>query len=156
MATTIVSWVPGTMVCFGAHRFIITVDRSTERVQPVTSPLPSPIANAIDTASLSSTELEGSPLLFPFGLPNAVQSFERLALDVLAPPNDEFVGMLDYDHESLHDVLDVHVGDSSSDSGSHHPSQECFMADTPEGHVQSASGGDDPSATPNTGTAAGS
>ena len=64
--------------------------------------------------------------------------------------------MLDYDHESLHDVLDVHVGDSSSDLGSHHPSQECFMADTPEGHAQSASGGDDPSATPNTGTAAGS
>ena len=29
------------------------------------------------------------------------------------------------------------------------------MAHTPEGHVQSASGGDDPSATPNTGTAAG-
>ena len=62
--------------------------------------------------------------------------------------------MLDYDHESLHDVLNVQVDDSSSDSGSHHPSQECIMADTPEGHVHSASGGDNLSATPGTGDVA--
>ena len=156
MATTTVSWLPGTTVCFGTHRFIITADGSIEWVQLATSPLLSPVLNTIDTANPLSTELEGSPSLFPLGLQNAAQSFKRLALDVLAPPDDEFVGMLDYDYESLHDVLNEHVGDSSSDSGSHHPSQECFMADTPEGQAQSASDGDNPSRTPNTGTAAGS
>ena len=135
MASTITSWVPGTTVYFRTHRFIITADGSTEWVRPATSALPSPVANIIDTANPLSTELAGSPLLFPFGLQNAAQSFERLALDVLAPPGGEFVGMLDYDYESLHDVLNEHVGDSSSDSGSHHPSQECFMADTPEGQA---------------------
>ena len=54
---------------------------------------------------------------------------------------------------TVQSALNVQVNDSPSDSGSHHPSQECFMADTPEGHVQSGSGGDNPSATPNTGTA---
>ena len=111
MAFTIVSWLPGTTVCFGTHRFVVTTDGSTEWVQPAASPLLPPVAGAINAAGPWSTELGGSPLLFPFGLQNAAQSFERLALDVLAPPNDEFVGKLDYDYESLHDVLDVHMGE---------------------------------------------
>ena len=54
--------------------------------------------------------------------------------------NDEFMGMTEYVTESFHDLL---VGESespsSSDSsrGSHHPSCECFMVGTPEGHVES-------------------
>ena len=142
-------------MCFDTHRFIITADGSTEWVQPTASPLPPPVADTIDAAGLLSAELGGLPLLFPFGLQNAAQSFERLTLDVLAPPDDEFVGMLDYDYELLHDVLNEDLGDSSSDFGSHHPSQECFMANTPEGQALSASDEDDPSRTPNTGTAAG-
>ena len=56
------------------------------------------------------------------------------------PANDEFVGMTKYVAESFHDLL---VGESDSPSsfdcnrGSHHPSHECFMAGTPEGHVES-------------------
>ena len=61
----------------------------------------------------------------------------------LSPPSlaiDEFMGMTEYVMESFHDLL---VGEtewpSTSDSswGSHHPSRECFMAGTPEGHVKS-------------------
>ena len=54
--------------------------------------------------------------------------------------NNEFVGMTEYVVESFHDLL---VGElespSSFDSsrGSQHPSRECFMAGTPEGHIES-------------------
>ena len=45
--------------------------------------------------------------------------------------------------ESLHKLLMEEPGSpSSSDSsrGSHHPFRECFMAETPEGHIKSVSG----------------
>ena len=48
--------------------------------------------------------------------------------------------MTEYVVESFYDLL---VGESKSPSGSdssrgsHHPSRECFMACTPEGHVKS-------------------
>jgi hypothetical protein len=48
--------------------------------------------------------------------------------------DDEFVGMVDYIIESFHDLLagdSEAVSDSDSSGGSHHPSRECFMADTP-------------------------
>ena len=54
--------------------------------------------------------------------------------------NDEFVGMTEYVTESFHDLLvEESESPSSSDSsrGSHHPSHECFMAGTPEGHIES-------------------
>ena len=60
MAFTTVSWLPGTMVCFGTHRFVIITDGSTEWVQPVASPLLPPVAGAIDAAGPWSTELGGS------------------------------------------------------------------------------------------------
>ena len=44
--------------------------------------------------------------------------------------------------KSLHGLLTEELGsDSGSNSsrGSHHPSRECFMAGTPEGHVESIS-----------------
>ena len=155
MSFTTVSWLPGTTVCFGTHRFVVVTNGDLEWVRTAPSQPPPPVADIASAAGPSSTELGGSPPRLPFGLRSAAQTFGRLPLNVLAPPSDELVGMLDYDHESLYDVLNVQVNDSPSDSGSHHPSQECFMADTPEGHVQSGSGGDNPSATPNTGTAAG-
>lgn len=52
-----------------------------------------------------------------------------------APPTDsEFMGMMDYVPKSVHDLLanDPGLSDSHSSSGSHHPSQECFMADIQE------------------------
>ena len=123
-------------------------------MRPASSQPPLPITDVASVAGPSSTKLGGSPPGLPSGLRSAAQTFEHLSLNILAPSSDELVGMLDYDHESLHDILNVQVDDSSSDSGSHHPSQECFMADTPEGHVQPGSGEDNPSATPNTGTVA--
>ena len=54
--------------------------------------------------------------------------------------NDKFMGMTEYVIESFHDLL---VGESGlpsysdSSGGSHHPSRECFVTDTPEGHVES-------------------
>jgi hypothetical protein len=56
------------------------------------------------------------------------------------PTNDEFVGMTKYVTESFHDLLaeksKLHSSSNSS-KGSHHPSRECFMVGTPEGHVES-------------------
>ena len=57
-----------------------------------------------------------------------------------SPVNDEFVGMTEYVVESFYDLLAGETkSPSTSDSsrGSHHPSHECFMAGTPEGHVES-------------------
>ena len=48
--------------------------------------------------------------------------------------------MIEQVMESLHGLLIEDLGlDSGSDSskGSHHPSRECFMMGTPEGHVES-------------------
>ena len=206
MASTTVTWIPGTSVYFGTHRFIITTDGSTEWVRPTTpssfssvpdfihvalyeprseelaldraeverrlneflGPRPSRNDLACATFALAnvttqlagggalapSTELGDASPAFPLGLQIAAQNFERLMLDAIAPPDDEFVGMLDYDHESLHNVLTEGLGDSSSDSESHHLSRECFMASTPEGRAQSMSNRDDPSDTPRTESAA--
>jgi hypothetical protein len=54
------------------------------------------------------------------------------------PPSadDEFMGMMDYVVESFHNLLardSKMISDSDSSGGSHHPSHECFMVDTPEG-----------------------
>ena len=52
------------------------------------------------------------------------------------------MGVIEHVVESLHDLLIEELGSpSGSDSsrGSHHPSQECFMTGTPEGHVESVS-----------------
>ena len=54
--------------------------------------------------------------------------------------NDEFVGMTKYAAESFHNLLVEETESpsvSNSSRGSHHPSRECFMAGTPEGHVES-------------------
>ena len=86
--------------------------------------------------------IQSTPTALPFGLRNAAETVGHLVAQRTPPfpTNDEFVGMIKYVMESFHDLL---VGElespSSSDSsrGSHHPSHECFMAGTPEGHVKS-------------------
>jgi hypothetical protein len=63
------------------------------------------------------------------------------------PTDDEFVGVADYVSESFHDLLTGEsetISDSDSDRGSHHPSLECFIADSPEGHVKSPHDGNTP------------
>ena len=79
-----------------------------------------------------------------FGLRNAVETDGHLMAQH-APPflmNDEFVGVTKYVVESFHDLL-VEETESPSASNSsrrsHHPSHECFMTGTHEGHVKSVS-----------------
>jgi hypothetical protein len=50
--------------------------------------------------------------------------------------------MTDYILDLIHDLLESGLetfSDSSSSEGSHHPSRECFMAETSDGHASSAS-----------------
>ena len=61
---------------------------------------------------------------------------------VQPPTNSEFVWVIEHDPETLYGLLAKEPeSSSSSDSskGSHHPSRECFMMQTPEGDVQSVS-----------------
>jgi hypothetical protein len=58
------------------------------------------------------------------------------------PADSEFVRMMDYILDLIHDLLESGLetfSDSSSSEGSHHPSRECFMAETSDGHASSAS-----------------
>jgi hypothetical protein len=54
--------------------------------------------------------------------------------------------MTDYVLESFHDLMGESeaISDSDSSGGSHHHSLECFMADTPEGHIKSVHDGNTP------------
>ena len=88
--------------------------------------------------------VRSAPTAFLFGLRNATATAGRLlALRMVQSPTDiEFVGAIEQDTETLYELLNEEPGSfSSSDSsrGSHHPSWECFMTQTPEGHVESAS-----------------
>ena len=79
-----------------------------------------------------------------FGLRNAAATVSHLVARrmVLPPTNNEFMGVIEHITKSLHNLLTEEPGSSSgSDSsrGSHHPSWECFMMGTPEGHVESIS-----------------
>ena len=54
--------------------------------------------------------------------------------------NNEFMGVIEHITDSLHNLLIEEPGSSSgsnSSRGSHHPSRECFMMGTPEGHIKS-------------------
>jgi hypothetical protein len=79
-----------------------------------------------------------APRAFLFGLHNSVRAIDYLIAQRMHPPSadDEFMGMMDYVVESFHDLLtrdSEMISDSDSSGGSHQPSCECFMADTPEG-----------------------
>ena len=62
---------------------------------------------------------------------------------MVQPPTDsEFVGVIEHDLETLYGLLAEEPESSSSSNssrGSHHPSWECFMVRTPEGHVKDVS-----------------
>ena len=80
--------------------------------------------------------------MLSFGLHNAAETVGHLVAQRVPPStvNDEFMGMTEYVMESFHDLLVRETkSPSTSDSnrGSHHPSRECFMAGTPEGHIES-------------------
>ena len=85
-----------------------------------------------------------APMALPFGLHNATATVSHLVAQrtIPSPANNEFVGMIESVMEFLHGLLTEGSGSdsgSSSSRGSHHPSQECFMAETPKGHVESIS-----------------
>ena len=83
-----------------------------------------------------------APTVLPFGLRNAAETDGHLVVRHTPPSlmNDEFVGMTEYVVESFHDLIageSESPSDSDSSRGSHHPSQEYFMAGTPEGYIKS-------------------
>ena len=52
------------------------------------------------------------------------------------------MGAIERDTETLYELLNeepISLSSLDSSRGSHHPSRECFMTQTPEGHVESAS-----------------
>ena len=89
--------------------------------------------------------MRSAPTACPFGLRNAAATACHLvALRMVQPSTDsEFVGVIEHDMESIHKLLTQEPESSSSSDpsrGSHHPSRECFMTQTLEGHVQSVFG----------------
>ena len=79
-----------------------------------------------------------------FGLRNATATVSHLVAQRMIPfsVNNEFVGVIEHIMESLHDLLTEEPrspSGSDSSKGSHHPSRECFMTGTPEGHIESVS-----------------
>ena len=81
-------------------------------------------------------------MVLPFRLCNTTETIDHPVVQRTppAPMNNEFVGMILYVTESFHNLVTRESeSPSSSDSnrGSHHPSHECFIAGTPEGHVES-------------------
>ena len=77
-----------------------------------------------------------------FGLRNAAETVGHLVAQhmILSPTSGEFMGVIEHIMESFHDLFAKELESlSSSDSNrrSHHPSRECFITGTPEGHVES-------------------
>ena len=88
--------------------------------------------------------IRSAPTALPFDLRNAAATVSHFVARcmVLPPTNNEFMGVIEHVTESLHDLLIEELGSSPgsySSRGSHHPSRECFMTGTPEGHVESVS-----------------
>ena len=164
MASHRMSWVPGAHVRFGDLDFIVTVGgelalahaaiqslpsigfnyRRLER-QPGVSLGPRPSREDPRRLTLSSEHsARSAQTAFSFGLRNAATTVSYLVAQrtIPSPTNNEFVGMIESITESLHGLLVEEPGsDSGSNSsrGSHHPSHECLMMGTPEGHVKSIS-----------------
>ena len=83
-------------------------------------------------------------MVLPLGLHNTVATISHLVAQRTIPSlmNNELVGMIKSITESLHGLLMEGPGSKSgsdSDRGSHHPSRECFMTETPKGHIESVS-----------------
>jgi len=87
---------------------------------------------------------------FPLGLGNAAWHTCRNATPSVTArlDGDELVGMMDYASKSVYDLLVTGstLGSSSNSSGgNHHPSRECFMANTADGQVEDLSDTRNPS-----------
>ena len=85
--------------------------------------------------------IQSAPTALPSGLCNTAETIGHPVAQRMppSPTNDEFMGMTEYVVVSFHDLLTGESGspsDSDSSGGSHHPSHECFMSGTPEGHVE--------------------
>ena len=86
--------------------------------------------------------IRSTPIVLPFGLRNAAETVSHLVARcmVFSPVNNEFMGVIEHVMESFHDLL-IEEPESPSGSNSsresHHPSHECFMIGTPEGHIES-------------------
>ena len=164
MASHSISWVPGTHMCFGDLHFIIMVGGELALAHAAIQPLPSiglnygrlerqlgvslgPQPSREDPRHLTLSlkhPARSAPTVLQFGFRNAAATASHLVAQRFNPfsANNEFVGMIESVTESLHGLLvEGPWSDSGSDSsrGSHHPSRECFMAETSEGHVESAS-----------------
>ena len=80
--------------------------------------------------------------MFPLGLHNAAETIGHLVVQhmIPSPMSNEFVGVIKHVAKSFHNLLEEELeslSGSDSSRGSHHPSHECFMIGTPEGHVKS-------------------
>ena len=79
--------------------------------------------------------------MLSFGLRNAAETVSHLVAQhmIPSPTNDKFVGVIERIAESFHDLIEEpkSLSGSNFSRGSHHPSRECFMIGTPEGHVES-------------------
>jgi hypothetical protein len=89
---------------------------------------------------------QNAPIAFPFGLRNAARTIDHLVAQCMdsSSTDDKFMGMMNYIAESFHNLLAGNseaISDSGSSRGRHHPSRECFMAGSPEGHVESVHDG---------------
>ena len=83
-------------------------------------------------------------MVLPFGLCNTAMTVRHLVAQHMIPflMNNEFIWVIEHVAESLHDLIVEEPGSpfgSDSSRGSHHPSQECFMTGTSEGHIKSIS-----------------
>ena len=86
--------------------------------------------------------IRSAPTVLSFDLHNTAVTVSHLVARrmVLPPVNNKFMGVIEHIMESLHNLLIEGPGSfsgSNSSRGSHHPSRECFMIGTPEGHVES-------------------
>jgi len=86
--------------------------------------------------------IRSAPTVLLFGLRNAAATVSHLVAQRMFPPpmNDEFVGVIEQVVKSFHDLLveePESLSSSDSSRGSHHPSYECFMTGTLEGHIES-------------------
>ena len=161
MATQAISWAPGAHVHFGDLDFIITLGGELAHAAAQSLPsinlsrlrLEGPRGDSLgpqlsrEPPRSITLFLEGpvrsASTTLPFGLRNATATAGHLlSLRMVKPPTDsKFVGVVEHDPETLYGLLAEELeSSSSSDSskGSHHPSRECFMTQTPEGDVQAS------------------
>ena len=164
MASHAINWVPGAHVRSDDLNFIVTMGGELALAHTAIQSLPSASFNYgrlerqpnISLGPQPSKEdpfrltlspkhsTRSAPTALLFSLHNAAATVSHLVArrTISSPVNNEFMGMIKFVTESLNGLLAEGSGsDSSSDSsrGSHHPSRECFMAETPEGHVESVS-----------------